>query len=419
MKKILLLQILFYSAICFSQTKVNRKVQVKPFIDTTTAEFRHIFGLWEKYLDTLCVYNMKSHYRIKQTNKSLNSFWTEYDVKKYIYPDLAYSVTASAMSFYPMEKEYFLGFAHRDTNLFELKTMFVNLNEDVFHNTPDIIISQPVIKKGNTYKLYNKFSWLQESGKIIKKKLGYISYYYSPLYEFDNKNAALLVDRIQKFVEGFQIKKVPEIKYLVGDNMTELYSWLGIDYYNIDFDANLMSRVEGRAVPVNNMILSGNGGENYMHEIIHILLKGMRTGNYNFFEEGIACYFGEHVGHSYLYHVKRLKQYFKNNKWIDLSKNLTFYYKNAEVNHSYKPLNKDNPATDYKGYGDDTTYFTYIINSVLCDMAFRKGGYDLVKKMLTAKAENVEEFYPVIEKYLGIKRKDVDKEIKKYIDRNY
>ena len=419
MKRFSIITILLFSVVLsFSQKKINRTVVVKPFIDTTTVEFRNIFGLWESYMDTLSIYNIKAHYKIKRTNESINSFWTEVDIKNYTFPDIAYSVTAAAMSFYPLEKEYFLGFAHRDTNLFELKTMFVNLNEEVSHNTPDIIISQPVIKKGNTYKLYNKFSWLLNSGKIIKKKLGYITYYYSPLYKFNNKKATLLADRIQKFVKGFQIREVPEIKYLVGDNMTELYGWLGIDYYNIDFNATLMSQV-GRAVPLNNMILSGNGGENYLHEIIHILLKGIRKGKYGFFEEGIACYFGEHVGHSYTFHVKRLKRYFEKNKWIDLSENLESYYKNAEINHSYKPLRKDNPSIDYKGYGDDTTYFTYIINAALCDMAFRKGGYDLVKKMLEEKADNVEEFYPVIEKYLGIKRKDVDKDIKSFIENNF
>ncbi len=410
--------LIFVVTSAFSQIKINRTVVVKPFIDTTTAEFRGIFGLWERYMDTLYVYTVKSHFKIKETNESINSFWSDYDKEHYSFPDLAQSLTAAAMSFYPIEDEYFLGFSHRDTNLFELKTMFISLNEKVFHNTPDIIISQPVIKVGNTYKLYNKFSWLLEWEKIIEQKIGNITYYYSPTYKFNNKDADLLADRIQQFITGFQIEDVPEIKYLVGDNMTELYSWLGIDYYNIDFNGTLMSRVAGRAVPLNNMILSGNGGENYMHEIIHILLKDMRKGRYGYFEEGIACYFGEHVGHSYAYHVKRLKKYFEKNKWIDLSENLENYYKNTETDHSYEPL-KGNLGENYKAYGDGETNFTYIINAVLCDMAFREGGYDLVKKMLIAKADNVEEFYPVIEKYLGIKRKRVDREIKRFIDQNY
>ena len=417
MKKILVLIIsLFYFSSCYSQ--FHRDVQVKPFIDTTTVEFRHIFDLWENYMDTLYLYSVQSNFKINKTNNSINYFWTNQEIERFSFPDLVYSVIETEMAFYPIEDEYFLGFARRDTNLFEIKTMFVNLNEDVFHNTPDIILSQPVIRKGNTYKLYNKFSWLLETGQIISKKIGNITYYYSMSYHFNNENATILADRIKKFVKGFKITKVPEIKYLVGDNMTELYSWFGIDYYKNDFSSN-MSLSTGKAVPLNNMILSGGGGENYMHEIIHILLKDMKKSNYGYFEEGIACYFGDHFGKSYIYQVKRLKKYLKDNNWIDLSKNLEYYYKNAEVNHSYKPLNKNNSGKDIKGYGDGATNFTYIINAVICDMAFRKGGYDLVKKVLAAKADNVDEYYQVIEKHLGIKREDVNKTIREFVNNNY
>ena len=417
MKKILVLIFsIFYFSSCYSQ--IRRNVQVKPFIDTTTVEFRHIFNLWENYMDTLYVYSVQSNFKINKTNNSINHFWTKQEIDRYSFPDLVYSVLETAMAFYPIEDEYFLGFARRDTNLFEIKTMFVNLNEDVFHNTPDIIISQPIIRKGNTYKLYNKFSWLLEKKQIISKNFGNITYYYSPSYNFNNEKAAILANRIKKFTNGFMITNVPDIMYLVGDNMTELYSWFGIDYYKTDY-YNSMSLTIGKAVPSNNMILSGGGGENYMHEIIHILLNGMKKSNYGYFEEGIACYFGDHHGKSYMYHVKRLKKYLKDNNWIDLSKNLEYYYQNAEVNHSYKPLSKNNSGKDIKGYGDGVTNFTYIINAVLCDMAFRKGGYDLVKKILADKADNVDEYYQVVEKQLGIKREDVNKTIRGFINNNY
>jgi len=263
--------------ICFSQ--VGRNVEVKPFIDTTTVEFRQIFNLWEKYMDTLFVYSVKSHFKISETNAGINSFWYHEDVENYSFADLAYTIPGSAMAFYPTEKEYFLGFDTRDTNMFELKSMFVNQNENVFRNTPDIIISQPVLKVGDNYKLINKFTLLLKEGKLIAKKINDVTYYYSPLYPFNNEKSQILSSRINEFKDGFQIIKDVEIKYLVADNITEIFEWLGVDYIGaFDYNATL-STIEGRAIPVNNMILSGGGGEDYMHEIIHIYLKNIRKGN--------------------------------------------------------------------------------------------------------------------------------------------
>ncbi len=416
MKKILILIFsTFYFGSCYSQ--LHRDVQVKPFIDTTSSEFKGIFKYWETYMDTLAVYSIKNHFQIKETNVSINAFWTKYDVEHYLFPDLVYG-SNFGMSFYPVEKEYFLGFEHRDTNLYEIRTMFVNQNKEIYHDSPDIMFSVPIIKTGYTYKLYNKFSLLLKENRIVSKKIGNITYYYSPFYNFNTREAQKLRERIKKFKEGFGIENNTEIKYLTADNFTEILSWFGVNYYSIDYDASL-GLINGRALPLNNMILSGSGGENYMHEIIHILLKGARKGRYNYFEEGIACYFGDHQGKSYQYHVKRLKKYLNENKWIDLSKSLKGYYKTETNAHSYVNTDEKYPMKDFNFYKDDITNFTYIINAALCEIAFRQGSYQKVMDILKAKANTDDDFYQVIEKQLGIKREDVNKTIKGFINKNY
>ena len=402
---------------CYPQT--HRQVEVKPFIDTTTVTFKNIFGFWENYLDTLSYYNSKSHYQLKKTNESINAFWMQYDRENYDFPDLVYA-TNFGMSFYPsyLENEYFLGFARRDTNLYEIRTMFVSRNDEIFHNFPDIMFSMFLVRDGDSYKLYNKFSHLLKEKKIIKKKIGDVNYYYSPFYHFNDEKAHLLTKRIKKFKQGFDIDRQMNIKYIVSDNFTEILSWFGVNYYSVDYYGSL-STIEGRAFPINNMIFSGNGGENYMHEIIHILLKDFRKGKYSYFEEGIACFFGDHKGKSYAFHAKRLKKYLHQNSWIDLSKNLQGYYSNALNEHGYIIQDEKNPMKDFEFYKDDTTEFTYIINAVLCEMAFRQGGYEKVMKILKEKADNVAEFYRVIEKELGIKQKDMDEVIKGFLEKNY
>ena len=414
-KSVLTVVFIVQIGFCFSQ--IHRNVQVKPFIDTTSVEFKGIFRFWESYMDTLAVYSIKSHMQIKETNESINAFWTDYDVGHYNFPDLVYG-SNFGMAFYPVEKEYFLGFARRDTNLFEIRTMFVNLAEDLFHGSPDIMFSIPIIKTGDSYRLYNKFSLLLKEKRIITKKFGDITYYYSPFYDFNTKEAKILNERIKKFKEGFQIKNKTQIKYLTADNFTEILSWFGVNYYGMDYYAELRIH-HGYALPINNMIISGGGGENYMHEIIHILLKGIRKGKYKFFEEGIACYFGDHNGKNYQYHAKRLKKYLNDNNWIDLSKNLKGYYKTDTVSHSYVKPDEKYPMKNFHFYKDDTTEFSYIIHAVLCEMAFRQGGYKKVMDILKAKADNDDEFYAVIEKQLGIKRQDVDKTIREFLNKNY
>jgi len=52
-------------------------------------------------------------------------------------------------------------------------------------------------------------------------------------------------------------------------------------------------------------------------------------------------------------------------------------------------------------------------------MAFKKGGYNLVKKILSEEANNVNEFYSIIDKNLNIKQEDIDEEIKIFVKENF
>lgn len=411
-KNLFLTIILFFNiGICFSQ--YHREVEIKTFIDTSTTEFQQIFHLWENYMDTLSVHNLKANFLLKDMDKNLQRYWSSDEIKSYLFPDLYYSFISSYGSvFYPLGKEYFLGIAKRDTNLYELKTMFIAPVEKVYHGFPAVMITVPVVKAGDTFKLCNMLT-LNKS-RLCCKKYSNVTFYYSLDYNFNDSLAQVLNNRIKTFKEGFQIKKKTPIIYFVADNLTEISKWFGIDYFQGDFDGSL-NMIEGRAIKNNNMVLSGGGGENYMHEIIHILLKNFCRGNYPLFEEGIACFFGGHVGRNYAYHAKRLKEFLQKNKWVDLSKNLEGYYKTSKLPHSYK---RPSDSAHLVYYGDEQTNFVYIIHAVLCDIAYRQGGYSKVKEMFLQKANNQQEFYEVIEKELGIKRKDVNRTIRNFLE-NY
>ena len=54
----------------------------------------------------------------------------------------------------------------------------------------------------------------------------------------------------------------------------------------------------------------------------------------------------------------------------------------------------------------------------ICEMAERKGGKDLVIRMLNEIKENEGE-YDVIENYLSIARKDINRAIREFVIENY
>ena len=69
-------------------------------------------------------------------------------------------------------------------------------------------------------------------------------------------------------------------------------------------------------------------------------------------------------------------------------------------------------------FSDFTCNYAYAIQMVICEMAERKGGKELVITMLREITEDNLE-YEVIERYLGIKRKHVNKTIRNYLNENY
>lgn len=421
MKKIILYFSLTLLCVnCFSQYK--REVIINPMIDTTSHhEFKEIFDFWQAYMNELNNQNIRNQYMIKEMNNELLSYWDLKESENHIFPDLYYSFSMSYGSvFYPMLKEYFLGYAKRDTDFFEIKTLFHFPEEFIIGGFPTFLITVPVVKIDGTYKLTNKLSINISKGKLNKSVYSDVTYYYSQHYKFNESKAIELQKDIQEFKNNFGIINSEPITYFVANNMTEIASWFGIDYFQFDFIGG-SHMIEGRALASNNMVLSGGGGEDFLHEIIHILLKDYRKGRYALFEEGIASFFGGHFSNNdYTYQIGRLKVYLNENDWIDLSKSLVGYYKSIDNKYTYEiPEGEQHDDYTIYSYGDRETHFGYIIHAAICDIAFRMGGYETVKELFHCEANNEGEFYKCIEDVLSIKRSDLNDYIKDFIDSNY
>lgn len=414
--KILVFLFNIISISCFSQ--FHREVNIRPINDTTSVDFHRIYETWENYLNDLNNLNMQQNYLLQDFDTSLEKYWLKSEIDSYRFVDLYYSFCSGyGQVFETRFKENFIGIVKRDSTTFELKTMFtpniINKSE-VF---PSLMITVPVKKVGNSYKLYNAFT--HNKSILQTTKFENIIYYYPLDYHFNDSLAKVLSERIKLFKKDFSNQNIDPIIYLLADNLTEIIRWFGIDYYEGDY-LGIYKPIEGRAISNNNMLLSAGGGENYMHEIIHLLLKEYKQqrGSYNYFEEGIACFWGEHIGRDYSSQSKRLKTYLNKNEWIDLSKSLDGYYFNEQNKHIYFGSGISD-GYDFNNYRDAETNYTYIIHAVLCEIAFKKGGIEKVKAILLHKTENENEFYAVIENELGINRQNIDKFIRDYLNQNY
>jgi hypothetical protein len=67
---------------------------------------------------------------------------------------------------------------------------------------------------------------------------------------------------------------------------------------------------------------------------------------------------------------------------------------------------------------DQYTDYRYVLGGLIIKKAFEKGSYELVKKMLNAGKEDTD-FYGAIEKYLGIKRQDLNTIIRQELKEKY
>jgi hypothetical protein len=411
-----ILLILFLTFQGFSQ--VERIVHINPVLDTANADFKEIFNFWEMYLDELNAKSIRTAGLLNKMDDGLNAYWDEREVDTYNFVDLYYSYMSSIGNvWFTNDIEYFLGVAKRDSDLFELKTIFVTRDDSFFKGFPSIIITVPIRKINGTFKLQNKFSF--NKTQLKKRTFANIIYYYPETYSFNDSIAGSLNHRVETFKKNFQINNRDTITYLVANNKTEISKWFGIDYYNTDF-LSASGTIQGGYITSNKIILSGGGGENYLHEIIHLLLSEIQHGRYIYFEEGLACYFSEHVGKPYSAHIGSLKEFLNQNSWIDLSKSLYGYSKDSTGSIIYKPQIDDVEMQLIRYRDERSTYnFQYMINAVICDIAFRMGSYDKVMELFRAKADNEQDFYRNVEFILGIKQDDLNNFLRDFVNSNY
>ena len=129
-----------------------------------------------------------------------------------------------------------------------------------------------------------------------------------------------------------------------------------------------------------------------------------------------SSYFGEHVLQSKEWHFDKLKVFLNDNPQIDLSVDLIEAYVDADGKYTHDSIQS---VIRYKRpYSDVYSSYGYDIQMVICEMLYKKGGMDLVKRMLF-ETPNDKAVYNSIERLLGIKREQMNQAIRGYLEEIY
>ena len=374
-----------------------------PFwVDTTSTDFQGIVKLWNDYKSSLV------------SEQSPTAFWMESEVDTYGNPDLLIqSFTLSKYDFMG-GKELFIGVEKRNDTLFEMRTML--FGDFPTENQLTGVFTYPVVKVAeNEYRFYSKLSLLKPDMKSYQ--VGWVTYFYPSNYPFDKEAADHTFAVANEFAAAMGLEKSKPVEYYLFNDRTEYFRYLGADVCCYDFNGCGMVYPHGFSFADCNKVFFTKGGESMAHEIMHIIIKEKTERKKTpMFEEGVCSYYGGHALQSKETIMSGLKKWLADNPQIDLGVDLVMAYKDQDgrfVTDSTMAASQERFA-----YGDYANNYAYAIQMVVCEMAERKGGKELVITMLREITEDNLE-YEVIERYLGIKQKHVNKTIRNYLNEKY
>jgi hypothetical protein len=229
-------------------------------------------------------------------------------------------------------------------------------------------------KSSATLKLFNPFP-INQQLYMSKCKIDHITYIYPSNHDFDKSLAKKQNRKIRNIAREFDLD-LGYYDYFFTNNRKTYFELRGYDFHfeNIGFEAP-----SGKADIANKIAYSNGCGEYYPHELIHLFLNPRYPNAHTWFIEGFCTYFGYSRGKTLDWHKQKLKNHLKNHPDIDL-------------NNLLELANIDN-LTDCR----------YVFGGYFIQLAYEKGGADMVKQLLSFGSSD-EEFYKALETILGIKK---------------
>jgi hypothetical protein len=341
-------------------------------LDTLSLERNKIIKLWSNYLKS------------NPDEINNNPYWSENDKLKYksydllksegfLSPSLYYfQLNNKILSISKLESDYVIKSAFYDKEAFEIYA----------------ITNVVATKINDEFYLTNYQPKLTKEWKT--KTVGNITYNYFPEYNFDETKAKEANNYLMEICSAFELKP-QKINYFICRDCEDVFRIKGFDYVLSMGNAKECGFFDN----FNNIIYAtAIAGENHQHEITHFINNYFPNAN-ELLLTGLSAYWGEenaHKGKPLKYSVKIVNEYLKSHPEIDLNKPNDFWKIDEETNPQY------------------------VIGAIICDIAFEKGGINMLKQFLS-KSKNEEEFLSFIEKELKVKKGDLNKIIRQKIEK--
>ncbi|WP_300670207.1 hypothetical protein [Soonwooa sp.] len=359
-------QLYILALFCFTLQANAQTYSTNFNVNLENAEVSKVNEIWKANLKT----NSKEYWDSSEI-KNLKNF-NILDMSGIINPSLMnWNFDNRVLSINPISENKYL-----------IKSLFETENREIF------AITNVIAKKTNDgIKLSNFIFEYTKDWKITETKN--FKYIYPSTYNFSFERATEAEDFYINLCKTFEIK--PEkLTYFIAENCDNIYDMIGYDYIFSKGTSEECGYFESK----NNFIYATQkSGENHYHEITHFINEFYPNAN-ELLLTGISAYISKdkaHFGKPLIYHTKRVNEYLKKNKEINLSKPFDFYSL------------------------DNATNPQYVIGAILCDLILEKGG----KKLLINAFNNTktdEDLIKFLDKNIITKNENLNQKIRKTID---
>ncbi len=328
--------ILLNANFTFAQ-KPDLHISIHDRVDTSQAEIREVAMLWINYLKS------------KPDSVYDNPYWNA--AEKSLYKNFDFSVSF----LYQFPSQQLLAYfkptilsIEKEGEYYGIRTLFYadGLDGDYRKSNPWCITKLYAVKEKGNWKLMNALHILTE--KWNRKTIGKITFVYPSSHTFNTELATKASIFCDQLSQEFKFPEWKPFEFYISPNTDEMGKLFNFDFYYAGYTT-------GVGMNENRKLFSALGSEYYPHEFVHLIVPPFNR--HGIIEEGFATWKAGQKGMSFDESAKQFaNELAKNNQ-------VTF----TDVLHKKW-------GWQYSAY--------YTTGAILCNYAYKKGGIDLVNKLL-------------------------------------
>jgi hypothetical protein len=383
MKILWLIMLIFFNEL-YGQDSKYKKIIINDYISDIRSRdielkdsinYKNVLNIWDQFLYS----NNRPDFAENNWSKEEKLFFGQ--------PDYSYRFIDKS-PIYGELKTYnplIISVRKIDSSLYEIKTMFYSI-DDMSRIKTSSIRDVYVIKEDGKWVLQSAL--YRNMKKLRNKVVGYLTYWFEEGFDFNVQRAKLFNEENKKLADIYNVLPY-KVNYIVTNSKIE---YLKICGYSFHPEMALNDYSSAVSFDGLKMILSGNGREDYFHELVHIYTGYKSINCHYIFNEGVSTYLGGSRGFNLDYHLSVLYHYTRDNK-VDFNDR---YFLRKRI---------------------DKTNVDYAIGGLFCKIMYDREGINGIFKLL--KPGSAEEDYrQIVEQVVGIKREDlnsfIQNELKKY-----